>query len=246
MTDSVVSIARGALLFAATVLFAAIGPHPEAAAPVAREAPLFLLARHKLMISTYDYPVTENIDVAGRAMGLVRLKPGESFSLNRRLGKRTPQKGYKIAPVYAGGGANIKEFGGGLCMVSSVLYNVFLKAGLTILERHPHMKIVNYSPAGLDAAINWGFKDLRVRNDSRHPIAFRMYRLGRVVYAEVSGSLKPGREIVIKRFVSKAIIPGRVRNGFRVRTVRTFYQDGRLLRQEVLSEDTFLPIDFGG
>ena len=207
-----------------------------------------IISRHNLFITHYDYAVTRNLDIAAEKVGHFIMKPGQVFSLNEILGERTPEKGYKIAPAYAGGGVSVEEFGGGLCMVSTLLYNVFLKAGLEIVERHPHQRPVGYALSGLDATVNWPFKDIKARNNFDFPVAFRIYRMGRSLRVTLHGprEVLPGLEIEIKRTVSKAIIPGNVSDGFRVRTTRAFYRDGALLKEELLSEDTFLPIDQPG
>ena len=106
---------------------------------------------------------------------------------------------------------------------------------------------MKYVPAGLDSAVDWGSKDLRVRNNQPHALVIRVYREGKIVHGELMGPAGPAHEIEIKRHLSRAIIPGVLQNGFRVRTTRTFFEPGgELLREEILSEDTFLPINYQG
>ena len=211
--------------------------------PEKERAPERILARQVLPVTRYEFPVGQNLDVAARDLGRTTLKPGQSFSLNDALGKRTPEKGYKAAPVYSGGGVGIKELGGGLCMVSTALYDIFLKGGLTILERHPHQKSVGYARPGLDAAIHWGYKDLKVKNPYSFPVSFRIFREGNTFTAELFAAGKLPWRVEIERQVSRAVIPGQVHNGFRVRTLRKFYTDGILIKKEVLSLDSFQAAD---
>lgn len=201
------------------------------------------LVRESLRISLYDFPVTENLDLAAAALGRRTLQPGQSFSLNEALGPRTASKGYRPARAFAGSGNVIEEVGGGLCMVSTALYQVFARAGLDVTERFAHMKVVSYALPGFDAAINYRSKDLRVTNSLSVPVTFRIYRHGKVLTAELLAQLDPELEVRLTRHVSSAVIPGRVQNGFYVRTVRTFLRQGLPVRAEVLSSDVFAPID---
>lgn len=190
-----------------------------------------------LEIINHEYAVLENLDQASRSLGLYRLPAKGEFSLNQRLGARTFEKGYKEARVYAGNGMHVSEMGGGICMVSTILYRLFLYSGLEILERHPHMHPVAYSVTGLDATINWKYKDLKVRNDSDYPFAFFIYRQGRVLYANLFSPKPENITIEIKRKTERATIPGRKRNGYRIRTERLFWKDGSLIKKDLISID---------
>ena len=198
-----------------------------------------------LRITAYDFPVTENLDIAARTIGRFRLAPGQTFSLNQVLGRRTADKGYRKARAYAGGGRDVQEIGGGLCMLSTVLYALFLRAGLEIVERHPHQRTVGYAQAGFDATVNYPHKNLVVRNNKESPVEFTVQRRGRSLRAELEGLFHPQTEIRLERSVSRAVIPGRIENGFRVRTTRTFLLGGMPERAEVLSFDVFAAIDQG-
>ena len=100
--------------------------------------------------------------------GLV-LQPGQEFSYNETLGERTKDKGWLPAPAYSGT-TLVDSPGGGICQVSSTLYLASVYAELTILERVNHGYPVRYIPLGMDATVNWGFTDLKMRNDSPMPV----------------------------------------------------------------------------
>ena len=204
-----------------------------------------VLARHSVRIGLYDYPVAENLDIAARTLNETTFARGKKFSLNGALGPRVPERGYKKARAYGPAGKSVEEFGGGVCMVSTVLYNVFLKAGLGILERHPHSRPVSYAPPGLDAAIYWKSMDLFAKNTLGVPVLLRMFRDGKTLTAEllVPVEWKQKEKIVIRREVARAVIPGKHRDGFRVLTYRLYYLRGLLTRKEILAEDVFQPID---
>lgn len=198
-----------------------------------------------LPITRYSYPVTANLDRAAAALQTVTIAPGEIFSLNAALGPRNAATGYRMAPVFGGNGVGLSEFGGGLCMVSSILYNLALTGGLEILERHPHQRLVRYTAPGLDAALDFGRKDLRVRNPHAYVVSIRLTRHGRYLTAELSGAGALRYDIRLEREVAPDTIPGAVESGFRVRTLRIFAANGGApVRREILSQDTFLPIDF--
>ena len=85
------------------------------------------------------------------------------------MGERTAEKGYQPAPAYSGT-TLVDSLGGGICQVSSTLYLASVYAELTILERVNHGYPVHYIPYGMDATVNWGFTDLKMRNDSEFPV----------------------------------------------------------------------------
>jgi hypothetical protein len=97
------------------------------------------------------------------------LLPGEKLSYNTALGRRTPEAGYKMAGAYSNG-QTVQEYGGGICQVSSTLYNAVLLANLKIEERLCHMFRVGYVPMGLDATVDYGTVDFVFSNDTDYPI----------------------------------------------------------------------------
>lgn len=106
-----------------------------------------------------------NIKLALETINGTCLEPGETFSFNEVVGKRTAERGYKSATAYSGGKVT-EELGGGICQVSTTLFNAAVKADLEINERHPHSLTVSYVDLGKDAAVDWGNKDLRFTNNS--------------------------------------------------------------------------------
>lgn len=106
-----------------------------------------------------------NIKLALSSINGVSLEPGQTFSFNEVVGRRTAERGYKSATAYSGGKVT-EELGGGICQVSTTLFNAAVKANLEINERHPHSLTVSYVDLGKDAAVDWGNKDLRFTNTS--------------------------------------------------------------------------------
>jgi vancomycin resistance protein YoaR len=116
-----------------------------------------------------DLSRSVNIRLAVDSINGTILLPGESFSFNETVGKRTSDKGYHIANIYTSGGI-ASGVGGGVCQVSSTLYNAALEANLKVTERNPHMYIVSYVPLGRDAAVSYGTEDLQFTNTTNWPV----------------------------------------------------------------------------
>lgn len=112
---------------------------------------------------------TSNIDLAVNALHNILIKPGDVFSFNEQVGERTTENGFEIAPVIEGAQI-IQGLGGGVCQVSTTLYNALLTANLEIVERRPHTRPVPYVSPGLDAAVVDGQIDLRFRNNRSFPV----------------------------------------------------------------------------
>lgn len=119
----------------------------------------------------------ENIKVTAQLLNNTVIEPGQEFSFNRIVGIPTQAKGFKLGTVFGDGGELKQELGGGMCQISSTLYNVALDHGMEIVERHPHSKPVSYIAPGRDATI-YDDKDLRFRNTSAQPILIKSWVSG--------------------------------------------------------------------
>lgn len=99
------------------------------------------------------------------------IEPGDTWSFNGRVGPRTPERGFIEAPAYLEGTLT-SSAGGGVCQVSSTLYNAAALAGLDVVERHAHHRMVRSVPPGRDATVWYGRTDLRLQNP--YPFAVRL------------------------------------------------------------------------
>ncbi|MGY0692143.1 VanW family protein [Virgibacillus sp. FSP13] len=115
---------------------------------------------------------TRNIELSAAAINNHVLFPGETFSFNNVVGKRTKEKGYKRAPVIVKGEL-AEDIGGGICQVSSTLYNAVNLVGIEIVERYSHSRSVPYVPPGRDATVSWYGPDFAFKNEYNHPILIR-------------------------------------------------------------------------
>ncbi len=128
--------------------------------------------------SSYEshYGAERNYNVA-KLSGIINgvtIKPGEIWSINEEAGPRTYENGWKGAPGIKNG-AFVTEPGGGVCQISSTLYNAALRAGLEIVESSRHSVISNYMPLGLDATISTGGKDVKIKNIYDTPVFIVSY-----------------------------------------------------------------------
>ena len=143
-----------------------------------------LLEKYTTRFNRGEVGRTENIRLAAAAIDGKVLMPNEKFSFNSMTGERTLDKGYRVAHIFIRKpGKTESEIvdgrGGGVCQVSSTLYNAIRKTNnktddrLTIIERNNHSLPVSYVPSGLDATVAWPNKDFRFRNTFSHPIYLR-------------------------------------------------------------------------
>ncbi len=113
-----------------------------------------------------------NIQLATSICNYVLLMPGDVFSFNQVVGPRTLELGYRDAPVIEGGEL-VPGAGGGVCQVSSTLYNAVLSAKLKVIERYRHSRPVRYVPEGRDATVAYDYLDLKFMNNRSTPIIVR-------------------------------------------------------------------------
>ncbi|MEQ8201243.1 MAG: VanW family protein [Syntrophomonadaceae bacterium] len=129
----------------------------------------------------------QNIATAMRSVNNTLLWPDQVFSFNEFIGPRTPERGYLPAPVILNGDLDV-GYGGGVCQVSSTIYNAALAANLTIIERHSHSKPVHYVPEGRDAAVDYGGVDLKFKNNRSTAVIIKSSLYNGRLYIELRGA----------------------------------------------------------
>jgi len=131
------------------------------------------LAEFETIHKDHSSDVERNVNLALAAEKIdgIVLQPGEEFSFNRVVGERSRKNGFRMAGVISNGRV-VPGLGGGICQVSTTLYNSALLANLEIIERHNHSiyEGIPYAEIGRDAAVVWGSKDFRFRNSLKMPI----------------------------------------------------------------------------
>ena len=186
--------------------------------------------------STVATPTLErnkNIRVAVESVNGTLLLPGQTFSLNDTVGPRTEERGFGVATVFVNA-QPVDGVGGGICQVSSTLFNAVALAGLAIREVHAHSRPVKYLPPGRDATVSWGEKDLRFTNNTGAPVyidyRFRDRRLHATVYGRKNGH----RFTLLPRVRERR--PGHVT----AQLYRLTWDSGRVARKEQLYDHDYL------
>jgi hypothetical protein len=137
-----------------------------------------------------------NIVLAARHIDGTLLKPGEIFSYNKTVGPRDSAAGFKQAPQYVHG-KHVMGEGGGICQVSSTLFNAALLASLKIVQRQNHSMPVGYLHHGRDATASYGSIDMQFQNDTPAPIYIRVSSTGGLLHFTLWGKRTPGREVTL-------------------------------------------------
>ncbi|MDR3598999.1 MAG: VanW family protein [Desulfosporosinus sp.] len=145
----------------------------------------------------------ENLTAAAKALDRKVIRPGETFSFNDTVGPREPETGYKEAYVIVNG-EYVQGTGGGVCQVSSTLYNAVLLSNLDVVERMPHAIAVGYVPAGQDATVNYPSIDFKFKNNTAALVYVRTDVKPGVLTFQIWGK-KTGSSVRIERQVEKEI-----------------------------------------
>lgn len=128
-----------------------------------------------------------NIQLASRAINNYVIKPGQEFSFNGIVGPRENRRGYRAARSYLGT-ESPTTMGGGICLLSSALYQAALATGLKIDERTPHMRTIASVPPGLDATVWYGRADLKFKNTTSSPLQIKTECRNNNLYVSICGT----------------------------------------------------------
>lgn len=156
-----------------------------------------LLAEFSTKFSTKDSNRVTNVVLSAKATSDVLLMPGEEFSYNNLTGKRTKSKGYKDAPVIVNGKLE-QDVGGGVCQVSSTLFNSVLYSGLDVTSRRNHSLKSSYVSIGRDAMVSDGGSDFRFKNPYSHPVYIKNTVSNGVITSKIYGNISDKKNISIK------------------------------------------------
>ncbi len=201
-----------------------------------------------------------NLRIAAEKINGTVLLPGEVFSYNKTVGKRTVEEGYKDAKIYADGGV-VDGLAGGICQISSTLYNAVLLANLEIVERRNHSFTTSYVVAGRDATVVWGAIDFQFKNSRSYPIKieasvkngvaeFKMHGMQEEQEYEINIIPKTTASIpyATAQVVDPSLAPGQQvvsqagHLGYKVTTYIVKKLNGVEVSREILSNDTYQPM----
>jgi len=145
------------------------------------------IGRYVTSFNSRNKKRSTNIQLATSAINNYVVFPGETFSFNKVVGKRTAAKGYLRAPVIVRGEFS-EDIGGGICQVSSTLFNAVDNAGLQIVQRFSHSRKVPYIPPGRDATVSWYGPDFEFKNTYNQPVLIQARTLGNLLIIKLYSS----------------------------------------------------------
>lgn len=230
--------------------------------PVVNEEQLNLMGELATFATWYNVNEVDrshNLRLAANTINSSAIPPGEVFSFNQIVGERTYANGYRDALIINNG---IFEpgLGGGICQVSSTIYNAVLLAGLEIAERHNHALAVSYVPLGHDATVAYGLQDFKFRNNTNYPIYVRAVAESGGLTVNIYGHLKYKKKISVTNIVDRVIEfeeiievkddmePGTEKieqkgvTGYVARSFRHFYDNtDQVIKTELLATDYYRP-----
>ena len=159
--------------------------------------------------------------------------PSETFSYNNSTGARTWSNGYKTAKVIVGG-RYVNGEGGCVCQVSTTIYNAALLSGLDILEVHNHTFPSHYVGKGRDAAVSYGYIDLKFKNYFAHPIYIKNIVSNGAITSKIYGCNQDREKLYIRTQES------RDKDKIIVKTYRVFLgEENNKIREELISENKY-------
>lgn len=204
---------------------------------------------------------TNNIKIATEKINGTIIMPGEIFSYNNIVGARTIKAGYKEAAVYINGKV-VDGIGGGICQVSSTLYNAILNANLEPVSRRNHYFMTSYVPASQDATVSYGTIDFKFKNTRKYPIKVECTAKNGISQVRILGLKEETEyEVVIKSEITEVIpyttkyidtdtldkgrenIVQKGLNGYKSEAYRVLKLNGKVVSKTLLSKDSYNPME---
>lgn len=165
---------------------------------------IVLRASFSTSYSTSSHERKHNIALATKSLDNTFVDSFGEFSFNKCVGERTEKRGYKKAKIIAQG-EFVDGIGGGVCQVSTTLYNAVILAGLNVIECHPHSLPVSYVEPSFDAMVNSGYADLKFINNTHNPIIIKAFANDERLIIEIWGQKM--QEKYIRKSVVTKILP---------------------------------------
>ena len=226
---------------------------PEITEAYLREETI-LRARFTTYYGSSSVERKNNIELACKSLNGAIIDSEGSLSFNVRVGERTEERGYMTAKIIVDGKFT-DGLGGGVCQVSTTLYNSALRAGLSVEEYHPHSLAVSYVPPSFDAMVSGTACDLKIRNDTGRRIYLSAYADGTNVTITFYGTarefeyrfsstvddvLHAKTQIVDRDSGIKPVIP---KDGMKSSAYVSVFKGGVLVSSRKLRSDVYSPVD---
>lgn len=193
-----------------------------------------LLSNFSTNYSTRDTNRTTNLILASNKINGTVIMPGEVFSYNKVVGERTIAAGYKEAPIYVSGRVE-DGLGGGICQITTTLYNAVVYANLEIVERSNHQFVPSYVGAGRDATVVYGAIDFKFKNNRNYPIKLVCSVSGGVANFQILG-LKTQDDYDVD---ISARVTSQTSNSTNSETYKILKKNGVVVDRILLSRDTY-------
>jgi len=202
-----------------------------------------LISSFSTSVQDQDENVKQNILLACTKINGSQIAHGSIFSFNDVVGEGSAKNGYVMGRVLYRDEVRY-ESGGGLCQLSSTVFNALLLAGFTIIERHRHYQPVTYVPYGLDATIKYGKKNLRMKNVSEQTVRIEATINDKTLTVKILGYRSPGYRYEVYTEVEDIEIPfhedrDRIRNAISVYVYRRKFSGEKLLESFLLYKDFY-------
>jgi vancomycin resistance protein YoaR len=219
-----------------------------------------ILSSYTTTFNNEDINRTDNIKLAALKTNGTILYPGNIFSFNEVVGPREKEYGFKEALEIVDG-EFVPGVGGGICQVSSTLYNAVLLANLDIVERYNHSKPLSYVPLGQDATVAYDVLDFKFRNNTDGPLLIMTEVEDNKLVVGILGQHPLTTKVEIQHEDRQTVPPSIVKKedpnlylgetqvdqegkpGYKVTTLRVVWSKGRQISREVLSKDVYLGED---
>ena len=177
---------------------------------------------------------TTNLILASKKINGTVLMPGETFSYNKVVGARTIAAGYKEAPIYVSGRVE-DGIGGGICQITTTLYNAVLYANLDIVERSNHQFVPSYAGPSRDATVVYGAIDFKFKNNRDYPIKITCSVSGGIANFKIWG-LKSDNDYEVQ-ITSRTT--GKTATAIYSEAYKTLKKNGAVVSTTLLSKDTY-------
>ncbi len=219
-----------------------------------------VLGTYTTNYASSDANRASNVALAASKINGVVLNPGDRFSFNNIVGPRTAATGFKVAHVYEGDRV-VDGMGGGICQVSSTLYNAVLLADLKIVYRTNHSMPVAYVPLGRDATVSYGSIDFIFENNKKHPVTVVASTYNRKLTVSIKGvDESDGTSIEIytknagytayttKETVDNSLAPGEKKvikngaNGSIYNSYKIYKKDGAVIKTVHIARSNYIPV----
>ena len=193
-----------------------------------------LLSEFSTNYSVSNKNRTTNLILASNKINGTVVMPGETFSYNKVVGARTIAAGYKEAPIYVSGKV-VDGLGGGICQITTTLYNAVLLSNLEIVERSNHQFVPSYANASRDATVVYGAIDFKFKNNREYPIKITCSVSKGIANFKIWG-LKSDNDYEV---VLSSRVTGSNANYLYSEGYKTLKKDGQIVSTEVISKDVY-------